>query len=169
MRLDGDDWRRFFDAYERDAWRLETLPAYGVASESEEFARFLETGRLDIPPHDTWLTRVRAFRDTGRTIGRVHVLTQPLTDYLRYEMAVYAFTSQAGEDIRILDLTHQENPGLPRQDFWLFDDSKVVLMHYDAVGTQTSRKLYEGDPAPYVAARKLAVSASVPFEEYVRA
>ena len=34
MRLAADAWRRFFDSYEREAFRLETLPSYGVASEA---------------------------------------------------------------------------------------------------------------------------------------
>ena len=77
---------------------------------------FLSSGSLSIPDNDPWLTRVRHFRATGRWIGRVDVLRRPLTDYLRYEFAVYDHTVAAGEDIRILDLTSEPNrpaePGL---------------------------------------------------------
>ena len=169
MRLDGDAWRAFFDSYQRDAFRLETLPAYNMASEQAEYETFLATGVLHIPEDNPWLVRVRHFRATGRWISRVHVITCPLTDYLRYEFAVYRHTVQAGEDVRILDLTDQVNPGLPQQDFWLFDDSAVVRMDYGADGTQLGRELLEdADPAPYVAWKRLALAHSQPFTAYAR-
>src|SRR5262249_53089561 len=104
---------------------------------------------------------------TGRWIGRVHVIRRPLTDYLRYEFAVYQYTVAAGEDVRILDLTGQLNPGLPEQDFWLFDDTEVVRMDYDPDGTQLGRELLEdADPAPYVVRKRLALEHAQPFMEY---
>ncbi|MFJ5119242.1 MULTISPECIES: DUF6879 family protein [unclassified Kitasatospora] len=47
--------------------------------------------------------RVKGCRSTGRRVGRVHVLTRPLTDHLRFEFAHYRHNIAAGEDIRILD------------------------------------------------------------------
>jgi hypothetical protein len=165
--LEGDDWRAFFDAHEQEAFRLETRQAYGVASEQAEYENFLATGELDIPDDDQWLTRLRQFRRTGRWVGRVHVLRRPLTDYLRYEFAVYEFTVRAGEDVRILDLTDMPDPGLPKQDFWLFDESAVVLMEYDDDGNQLGRELLDrADPAPYVAWKHLALDRAVPFVSY---
>ena len=93
MRLDGKAWRTFFDGFQREAFRLETLQVYDMASEQAEYDRFLASGELHIPDDDQWLTRVRHFRGTGRRVGRVHVATRPLTDYLRYEFAVYRHTA----------------------------------------------------------------------------
>jgi len=165
--LDSADWRTFFDSYRREAFRLETLPVYQVGSEKAECESFLATGILDIPDDDPWLARVRNFRRTGRWIGRVHVIRRPLTDYLRYEFAVYRHTVESGEDVRILDLTGRPDPGLPAQDFWLFDDTAVVRMDYAQDGTQLGRELLEdADPAPYVAWKQLALASAEPFIEY---
>jgi hypothetical protein len=113
-----------------------------------------------------WLVRVRHFRDTGRWIGRVHLISRPLSDYLRYEFAVYSHTVQAGEDVRILDVTDQPNPGLPMQDYWLFDDTTVVRMDYAPDGTQLGRELLEGvDPGPYVAWKQLALKHAERFTD----
>lgn len=169
MRLDGERWRAFFDAFQHTAFRLETYPSYAVSSERDEYEGFLATGSLSIPDDDSWLTRVRHFRASGRWIGRVHVLRRPLTDYLRYELAVYQYTASAGEDIRILDLTSQPNPGLPSQDFWLFDETSVVRMDYDNDGVQLGRELLEDtDPAPYAAWQRLALAHAQPYAEYVK-
>jgi len=167
VRLDGETWREFFDSYRREAFRLETLPEYKVDSERSEYEHFLATGRLNIADDDPWLMRVRHFRQTGRRIGRVHVISRPLTDYLRYEFAVYRYTVAAGEDVRILDLTDQPNPGLPTEDFWLFDDTAIVRMDYSPDGTQQGRELLqETDPAPYVGWKRLALEHARPFMEY---
>jgi hypothetical protein len=169
VRLAGEAWRAFFDSFQREAFRLETHPVYDMASEQEEYEQFLTTGELHIPDDDPWLVRVRQFRASGRWIGRVHVLRQPLNDYLRYEFAVYRHTSQAGEDIRVLDLTTQPDPGLPSQDFWLFDETSVVRMDYDQHGRQTGRELLQDtDLAPYVAWKRTALAHAQSFGEYVK-
>ncbi|MFD5462080.1 DUF6879 family protein [Kitasatospora sp. NPDC127059] len=168
MLLDGDAWRAVFNSFEHEAFRLETRSSYAVPGEDEEFREFLATGELHIPEDDPWLTRVRNYRASGRRIGRVHVLTRPLSDYLRYEFAAYAYNVKAGEDIRILDLTGRDNPGLPDQDFWMFDDIKVVDMRYRPDGSQIGRELLDDpDLGQYRRWRDLAVSLSVPFAEYV--
>jgi hypothetical protein len=98
----------------------------------------------------------------------VHIVTRPLSDYLRFEFEYYYRHHVAvGEDIRILDLTDRDNPGLPDQDFWMFDESTVVLMNYRADGTQINRELHEGDLGPYRYWKRIAVAESIPFLEYV--
>jgi hypothetical protein len=167
VRLEGDAWRRFFDSFEREAFRLETLSSYGVASEDDEFQGFLASGQLAIPDDDQWLVRLREFRASGRWVGRVHVLRQPLSDYLRYEFAVYSHTVRAGEDVRILDLSGQADSGLSASDFWLFDDRHVVRMDYDVEGRQLGRELLQDiDPAPYIAWKRQALELAVPFLDY---
>ena len=50
--------------------------------------------------------RLRRQVAQGRSQGRVHVLTRPLSDYLRFELHhYYRAHSSAGEEIRILDVT----------------------------------------------------------------
>ena len=163
----GEAWPKFFDSFEQEAFRLETLPVYKVEGEWDDFQRFLTTGEMDVSEDSPWFQRIRHYRNTGRWIGRVHVVTRPLTDYLRFEFTFQRHSVQAGEDIRILDLTDRVNPGLPDQDFWMFDESKVVRMDYEADGTQIGRELLEDiDPAPYVAWKRLALEHSEPFMEF---
>ncbi|MGC0419258.1 DUF6879 family protein [Embleya sp. AB8] len=169
MRLTGRAWPEFFDTYERSAFRLETLPVYAMHDEQDEFRRFLAGERPPPDLHYTWLDRVAKFRATGRTIGRVHVLTRPLTDYIRYEFDwAYAFNVQAGEDIRILDVTDSpEHPLLSAGDFWMLDEKHVVSLQYREDGTQIGRELLtDPDIAKYVALRDLALAGAVPFEDY---
>jgi hypothetical protein len=98
----------------------------------------------------------------------VHIVTQPLSDYLRFEFEYYRHNVEAGESVRILDVTNRANPLAGVQDFWMFDRSRIVLMHYAQDGTQTSREVYEGDPEPFRECQRIALAESVPFEEYVK-
>ncbi|MFJ1888379.1 DUF6879 family protein [Streptomyces sp. NPDC094461] len=168
MLLDGDEWRRRFAEIEREAWRLETLPQYLVAQEAEEFAAFRE-GRPTTPyTTSAYTERVSRQRAEGKRNGRVHIVTQPLSDYLRFEFArYYQVHSRAGDDIRILDVTSRANPLEKVQDFWLFDRVEVVLMNYEADGRQISREVFEGKVSPFIEYQRIAIAESVPFEEYV--
>ncbi|MET8546320.1 DUF6879 family protein [Kitasatospora sp. NPDC004799] len=170
MLLDGEDWQRVLHGFSRSAFRLETLPAYKVAGEAEEIEDFLNGNRIDPVTYTSgWTERLLAHRAAGRTVQRVHLVTRPLSDYLRYEFMYYEPHAKAGEDIRILDLTDRANPGLPDQDFWTFDDSTVVLMNYEPDGTQIDRVLVAGETDQYLEWQRIAVAESVPFADYVKA
>ncbi len=163
MLLDGETWADKFKTFQTEAWRLETLPQYLVPQEAEEFASFKAGARFPGPYEDPWMAMVRT-----RHVGRVHIVTRPLTDYLRFEFErYYQHQAPAGEDIRILDITDRPNPLPDVQDFWMFDRSTVVLMNYEADGTQIERELYEGDTAPFLEYQRIAIAESVPFLEYV--
>jgi hypothetical protein len=102
-------------------------------------------------------------------VERVHVVTPPLSDYLRYEMEWgYDFNIVAGEDVRIIETRDpSELPFAAHEDFWLFDDTHVVLMRYEEDGTQIDRVLLEdADVAEYVARKNTALRLGTPYEQY---
>lgn len=168
MLLDGDEWRRRFAGIKREAWRLETLPQYLVPQEAEEFAAFRE-GRPPSPhTASSYMERVSRQRAEGKSNGRVHIVTQPLSEYLQFEFSrYYGMHVEAGEEIRILDVTNRPNPLDGVQDFWMFDQVEVVLMNYEADGRQINREVFEGDASQFVEYKRIAVVESVPFREYV--
>ncbi|MBT2450455.1 hypothetical protein J7F03_25940 [Streptomyces sp. ISL-43] len=170
MLLDGEAWQAKFRDFQQEAWRLETLPQYLMPKEAEEFAAFMAGTRIDPGGvSNEYTDRLGQQVAEGRSQGRVHIVTRPLSNYLRFEFSqYYAPHALAGEQIRILDVTNRENPLRGIQDFWLFDHSEVVLMNYYADGRQISREVFEGDVSPFVEYQRIAVSESVPFEEYVK-
>ncbi|MEV0115525.1 DUF6879 family protein [Streptomyces sp. NPDC050844] len=168
MLLDGDEWRRRFAEIKQEAWRLETLPQYLVPQEAEQFAAFRDDRPITPYTASSYTDRVSRQRAEGKRNGRVHVVTQPLSDYLRFEFTrFYTVHVRAGDDIRILDVTNRPNPLEGAQDFWLFDRTEVVLMNYEADGTQINREVFEGDVSPFIEYQRIAMAESVPFEEYV--
>jgi Family of unknown function (DUF6879) len=162
----------FAGLFTRSAWRLETLPQY-LGGPDDPFHHFERTGELlpldQRPAKQRWMRMVRDVVASGRTIGRVHTLSRPLTPYLRYELATYPENAAAGEDVRIADAdAHPELAGAGDLDFWLLDDAVVLLIDYDPAGrplgiTRTT------DPATLAScrrAREVALAWSVPFAEF---
>ncbi|MDL2076618.1 hypothetical protein QNN03_09240 [Streptomyces sp. GXMU-J15] len=170
MLLDGDDWKATLRGFRSEAWRLETLPQYLVPQEVGELEDFRAGKRIDPHAYSSAYTEdLKRLRGEGKSKGRVHIVSRPLSEYLQFEFSrYYAPHVLAGEDVRILDVTDRENPLPDVRDFWMFDRSKVVLMHYEEDGTQISRELYEGEPADFIEYQRIAIAESVPFLEYVK-
>lgn len=171
MLLEGEDWRRVFDAFQEEAWRFEAQPTYTMPREAENVARFLRGEPKPSGHNERWHERVRGYAAAGKRIGRVRIVRRPLTDYQRYQFAWgIPGNITAGEDIRILDVTANDfELPLTGQDWWMFDRSRVVHLNFRPDGTQINRELYEGDVRQYVEWQEVAMRHAILFEEYVKA
>lgn len=174
--MNFDEFDAVFDRFQVTAFRLETLPRY-ADDEDEEFVVFL-TGK-PLPERSTrtvpWLRRVADTTAAGGRWRRVHVVSRPLTDYLRFEMVGYEANVDAGEDVRIADRDMHPELAVLRRDFWLFDaetlDAFAMPMHYDTVGHLVGFDITD-DPEVIEQCRRerdLAVAVSVPLHEYAAA
>ncbi|MBB6170066.1 hypothetical protein HNR23_000126 [Nocardiopsis mwathae] len=171
MYLDGDAWVKFFDAFKGEAFRLEVQPTYTMPAESESFARFLQ-GEPKLPGHNArWHKRLAEYMDQGKSVGRVRVVRRPLTDYQRYQFSWGIPGNIAhGEDIRVLDATDGVPDGLPiDQDWWMFDEERLVHLNYRPDGTQINREVFEGDLQPYREWKRIAIEHALPLADYLKA
>ena len=153
--------------FERSAWRFEAQPVYTMPAERKSLARFL-AGEPKPDDHNiAWRTNVQGIVASGRNIGRVRTVRRPLNDYQRYQLAWgIPGNVEAGEDIRILDVTDADL-GLPVQDFWLFDGRIVVNLNFRPDGTLVNiEQVDEPDLARYLAWQRTAMAAAVSFNEW---
>lgn len=127
----GGEFAGLFTSFHRTAWRFETQLTYAEDYEQAELRRYLSGAPLDVTYLTDWLSVVRAATAAGRTFQRVRVVTEPLTDYLRFELAVAPHNVAAGEEIRLLPATQARGLRLPDHDFWLFDDSRLAIMQFE--------------------------------------
>lgn len=124
--------------FRRSAFRLETLQDYSGSGEDPHLAAFLAgEPRPPSPEHEQWAGAVRAHRRAGRVLQRVHIVTEPLSDYIRWELSWgYQPGVAAGEEVCIIPVADGEWPvEVPHRDFWLFDDTELYDMHYTLDGT----------------------------------
>jgi hypothetical protein len=165
--LAEEEFDRFFQECRYTAFRLETLQAYDVSYERAAFAAFLADGELIASESQQEWSRIVS---RGPQFRRVHVVTEPLTDYVRFECAcAYRLSVKAGEDVHILPIQKGIWPqGLPQYDYWLFDSQHLVRMHYTADGTMLAPELVT-DPHQIVSAnmvRDQALHLAVPFSDF---
>ncbi|MGH3824285.1 MAG: DUF6879 family protein [Pseudonocardiaceae bacterium] len=132
------EFSAWFTQFRRSCFRLEVLQSYGSSGEDDSLRTFL--AGQDPQPHPgkrEWMALVDAATRDDRTMQRVHVITEPISDYLCFEVAwSYAYNVAAGEDVRLIPLP-EDAPwpaDIPQRDFWLFDDTVLFDMHYGSDG-----------------------------------
>lgn len=166
---DRDAFQELFTGLSESWFRLETLQDYsaGDTAPQQEFL----AGRPRRPVPSSWETMIRDHVAAGRTLQRVHVVREPLTDYVRWELHAYQATVEAGEDVRVIPVPDGGSwpPGVPEgYDFWLFDDRDVWSMDYDDTGRLLACELNTDPHAVerHRSWRDAALRASVPLRDY---
>jgi hypothetical protein len=133
------------------------------------FTEWQATG--DISAYD-WTDHLDVVRDAvarGITIRRVRVVSEPLSDYIRWEHACTAVNIEAGEDIRWLPRHQAADLLLPGADCWVFDH-RIVRWNFQR-GDGSNPKLYTFSSDPRVirditASFEAAWDRAAPHEEY---
>ena len=93
---------------------------------------------LDDPESEWWRALVRAAVARGVDVRRARVVSEPVSDYVRFE---YDITEQhnieAGEQVRWLPRRRATDLALPGNDFWLFDGEVLLVNHFSGAGDWT--------------------------------
>lgn len=165
-----------FHRFRYSAFRLETLQSYGNSGEDADFEAFVAGRPRPVNPgHEQWQAMVRASVAAGRVMQRVHVVTEPLSQYMQLELTWgYGLNVAAGEDIRIIGVAagHAWPSEVPEAtDYWLFDSAELYQQHYDGEGMWLGTEVVT-DPARIVAAcrwREAALHQAMSWRDYLAA
>jgi len=174
--LDDPRFDALFANFKHTAYRLEILQVYDVSYEIEPYRAFLAgQPRPRDASKSAWTAMLKASAAAGKIMQRVHVVNEPLTDYLRYELEwSYPPNVEAGEDVRILPACDVPDDGPPTlgniNDHWLFDSSDLWVMQYDYQGRFVSIQQVD-IPESIVTAnrwRDAALHYAIPYADYMR-
>ncbi len=161
-----------FDTFEHDAFHLELRDAYHVDSEDESYQRWKRGEPSLRSDYDRpWLRRIKMAVSTGRTVRRVRVISEPLSEYISYEYDGTPQNLAAGEDIRWLprrlipaDLVFP----LDGRDWWLFDEQLIAIGNFDEHGVPEGSEI-STDPAllrKCASTRDRLWAIAIPHHEY---
>ncbi|WP_030662432.1 DUF6879 family protein [Streptomyces rimosus] len=166
MNISTDEFGKLFTTFEREAFRLEALDDYSGSSNPEMIRAFLAGEPQPAEYNQQWVDDVRANTEAGKRMYRVHVVSRPLTDYLRFELGWgYVKNQAAGEEFFILDATDRDNPVSGVPDFWMFDESQIASMNYGENGKFLGAEL-QADASQWLEIRNVAMRNSVPFSDW---
>jgi hypothetical protein len=146
--------------------------SYSLAKENAAFEAWRGGHRFD--PSDRaswwrpWLDLVTETLDRGVVMRRARIVSEPVSEYIRFEHSGTFTNVAAGEQIRWLPRRQASDIALPGNDFWLFDDELVQFNHFTGEGESAGPSFSE-DPG----AIKLCASAfeavwerGTPHEQY---
>ena len=156
---------------ERDAFHLELKDEYATAIEDGPFAKWLKGEPDDFAWLRPWRARIRNATQAGKTVRRVRVISEPITDYIRWEHSSTVHNLEVGEDIRWLP-RHR----LPidfvfpakRNDWWLFDDRLIAVGHFHDDGSVQGHEIITDGAvvADCVRVRDRLWTIAIPHSEY---
>jgi hypothetical protein len=166
----GQQFADFVLGFQHTAFRLEQRDdRYREPEEDEPFRRFLNGEPATVTGwNDEWEQMLRRRTADGQRMTRVRVVAEPHTGYTRFLLDLAKVNVAAGEDIRYLSPGRARDVGLPQDDFWLIDSSRVAVLRFEADDTLAGAELYD-DPAVVVRHcyyRDVACHYAVPYEEY---
>jgi hypothetical protein len=155
------------DATKRTAVHLEMRDAYTPADPL--FLAWQRGEQLDpLAAFADWVDLVRPAVARGVVVRRARIVSEPVTDYIRYEHAVTVMNLAAGEEVRWLPRRRASGIALPGNDFWLLDDCVVQWNHFAGDGSSAGPEVSEkpAEAALCAAAFEAVWSLAVPHEDF---
>ncbi len=167
-----DQLDQLFDEFKDEAFRLETLPAYGIPAEASNEARYAAgEPLLDPPQPSAWTNEIREIIESGRRMPHVWLVTEPLTMYQRAGVDwFYPYQAAVGRETYILT---PDSPLVDEAtktgDYWMFDSASVALMRYDDTGDFLGTDVLTdpADVAYYVDLRDRLLATAQPFRQWL--
>ncbi|MFJ5634953.1 DUF6879 family protein [Streptomyces goshikiensis] len=133
MTQNAPDFSELLRSARHTAVHLEMRDVYSVGEETATFERFLATGEADLDPESKlwlgWTPIAREAVGRGVAMRRARVVSEPVTDYIRYEHALTPVNIAIGEDVRWLPRRRASDIALPGNDLWLVDN-RLVMFHF---------------------------------------
>ena len=128
---------------ESSAIHLEMRDTY--EPDDPKFLAWRKTGTLaGFGEGSRWYDLISSAVARGVTVRRARIVSEPVTDYIRFEHAVTSLHNiPAGELVRWLPRRRASDLALPGNDFWVFDDRLVRFHHFSGNGHSLDEEFSE--------------------------
>ncbi|MFD4505522.1 DUF6879 family protein [Streptomyces sp. NPDC058457] len=138
MSQSAPSFDELMEAARHSAVHLEMRDQYAVGDEADDFAAWLSTGNRDSDPTSgywaPWVDMVSRATARGVAVRRARIVSEPVTDYIRYEHAGTDVNMRAGEQVRWLPRSRAADLMVPGADLWIFDGAQVLFNHFTGNG-----------------------------------
>ncbi|GAA0942210.1 DUF6879 family protein [Nonomuraea longicatena] len=168
MTVTQEEFDSLLSSFGVSAVHLETRDAYGTAAELPHMAKWAAGEKDDLEWLQDWCATVRDHVESGRSIRRARIVSEPLSDYQRWSHSIAHPMVGAGEDIRWVPRRLVSSVPLPGNDFYLLDGKLIVFLHYSGDGLVVGmvKSVDPGDVALCNSAFEAVWKLAVPHREY---
>ena len=168
MPLMQEEWLKA----RNNIFRLETLPKYNVPEDLILFQKW-KKNKLDVNSvFSAWFKNLRKTKQKGIKIHRVRVIKLPFSDYLKYEIDVWKHSIQNGEEIYLLKDKDYKNISeyfnFEIEDFWVFDDEKIVIFHYRKGNLANEELVSKDEIKNYKDLKNRLLKHAVPMNYFIK-
>ncbi|MFC4562837.1 DUF6879 family protein [Nocardiopsis mangrovi] len=170
--LDADGWASLFNAARESACHLEMRDHYAVEEEKSDIEKW-RAGKWG-PEQDAaskagWLKLMRDTAARGVRLRRLRIISEPVTEYIRFEHEGTPQNIAAGEDVRWLPRRHASGLALPGNDCWVIDGRTVLFNHFTGEGGWVGNELSSDPEVARICADAFesAWKIGVPHAEYI--
>lgn len=120
----------------RTAFHLEQRDAYALSDvHRPSYVAYTERGEVDTAFMDGWSAVVRDAVSRGVEFRRLRIISEPVSDYIRWEYAVTVANVEAGELVRWLSRRTCPAVAVVPFDCWIIDSSIVLVNHFAGDGS----------------------------------
>lgn len=165
-------WAELLGGAQESAVHLEMRDCYATAGEADELARWRATGEADTDPESSywrpWTDLIRSAVARGVRVRRARIVSEPVSDYIRYEHATTVVNLAAGEEVRWLPRRQASSIALPGNDFWLIDGHLIRWNHFTGDGASAPGEISEDPAAARLCAEAFGTvwARAIPHREY---
>jgi hypothetical protein len=167
-RISAAERDAFFRTFRREALHLETRDVYGTEIENEPLRKWRAGAPDDLGWFQSWLAEVRQNVRAGKAYRRVRLVSEPVSDYIRFEHSHAHHAVEVGEDIRWLPRRLASGLLFPGNDVWIFDREVAAFTVFSGTGEPVER-LVTRDPSVLercTVAFEAAWQIAIPHNEY---
>lgn len=153
---------------EYSAWHLELRDGY--VPDDPDWLEWQSGARFDPAERwPFWADLVSATVARGVGVRRLRIVSEPVTDYIRYEYDVTAANNVApGEEVRWLPRHSAAGLLVPVEDFWLFDGRVLLWNHFAGDGSWVGEERSEDSAVAQLCASAFGAAweRAIPHQEY---
>ncbi|BCJ76181.1 hypothetical protein CS0771_57250 [Catellatospora sp. IY07-71] len=121
---------------QRSALHLEMRDGYML---DDPMLHAWRAGHRDDPDNraswwNEWCEMIAGLTGRGVAVRRARIVSEPVSQYIRYEYDVTFMNLAVGEDVRWLPRRQATDLALPGNDFWLMDEQTLLINHFSGEG-----------------------------------
>jgi len=167
QEYDEPTFGTLLESSERSAIHLEARDTYDATDPA--FQKWLVDGDTSFE-WDDWIEFIGRAVKRGVRMRRLRIVSEPVSDYIRWEHAISYGNIAAGEDLRWLPRHLAYDLPIPIADYWMFDQ-RLIRYHYTSgAGAEMNKFEYVTDPRKIISAVgmfEMAWERAIPHADYV--